>query len=193
MKRLLQLDSLPFLLTFLVSMATYQINQIIENTIEKPIVEYEYSMEAKATNDTLVERVITCSFRNVSQKYSFKNIGIAFMYDMHIKTKIQNARIITINPSSLKSVSSETPQKLMGYFEIEQFHPGFEYTFIFDTKGSVNAPIYPKLFIQSEDTIFVKEASALTFIAKNQILINFIVFVLLLIVIVIYLFEIKKT
>lgn len=191
-RKLFFMNSLPYLLTLLITVIGGLINYMVQSEINSPLVEYRFKIKESSKNDSILHRTIECHFENLSHKEVFTNVQTDLMFDVHIATRIFNPYIIAVSPSALDNVSCDAGYNKIVHYEILKFQPGFKYIFAFETTGPVNGPTFPKVFISANEGIRIKESNVLTWAVRNKIEINFGLIITLVLLIALYIWIINK-
>lgn len=186
MKQFFIAKEVPYFATILFALLSYQLNNIVIRITESPTIEYKFEIENQQCKNDSVKREIKCIFNNVSKDNSFRNLTFIFLYDLHVTTEIFNPKTIVISPSSMDGVKVDCAQNRVASLTIKHIQPGQQYEFLFTTIGKKGATKFPKIFLDTDNTIRLLEHSLNTIIAKNYLGFNIALSLLWLILISIY-------
>lgn len=192
MKGILGHKEFPFILTLLFGLLGYHINEITKSILSSPSIEYDFKVtESKNINDTAYksyEYVIT----NITTDKSFNNLTINFE-SKNNSQKIFNPATIAIEPSSLHFITPESLDKRLLVYEILTFQPGDKYKLTFQSISQLkDVDSNPSLYLTSTNTVRIIRTSFITWLVKNYIIVNTILLTTWIMLILLYLFKLKK-
>lgn len=182
----------PYLLTLLFGALAFQVNTIVENITSTPIIQYDYEIEREEAKGDLTERYVKCSIENISSVTSFKELSFKFRYLSGAKTQIHTPKYRVISPSSIQTIEVNEALNMIVSFKVGHLQPGQKYEFFFTTLGGADDPVFPKLFLDTDETVRLIESSFLTFLGRNYIGINVAFAIIISLIIIIYLSYLSK-
>ena len=168
---------IPFLLTLLLSLSAYHINQIVEIQSKSQILSYQFIEINKVQKDSIIYKDLECTITNYNRTKSIKKIEILMTYKTKLPNpkKILDARIIPTSPSAILNDSyCVNDNNYITRFKIPILHPQSQYTFVFSTEINSKIDEYPKLYLHTDESIMLKAYNYEIFIIKNRFTLLFI-------------------
>lgn len=168
-------DDLPYLLTVLIGLAAYQINNIISIHTDSPIIAYHFDVVAQRTVDGNIQRELECTLVNYSRKHAIKDIGLSISYKSNLPNpkKVKNPAIIPVAPSAiLPDTMTSSAYGLINEYRIPIIHPYAKYILTLETTTNPKIEELPKLYLNSQESIRLVPSNAEVFLIRNQIGIN---------------------
>lgn len=172
---------IPFLLTLLLSLSAYHINQIVEIQSKSQILSYQFIEINKVQKDSIIYKDLECTITNYNRTKSIKKIEILMTYKTKLPNpkKILDARIIPTSPSAILNDSyCVNDNNYITRFKIPILHPQSQYTFVFSTEINSKIDEYPKLYLHTDESIMLKAYNYEIFIIKNILEINIVLFLI---------------
>lgn len=174
MKKILKLNEFPVLLTLLIGMLGYQLNDIAKSMLNSPTIEYVFkTIKSKPDGKYSIDSNI-CTLTNISNTKAFRELTINLKFPSSSNNKIFDPELNVISPSSLhhKEAIPDVDSTFVTY-ELPRIQPGFQYEFFFKTKvPKAEAGVMPKVYLSTTDTIRIVERSFKTIIVANYLLIS---------------------
>lgn len=194
MNKLLLSKEIPYLLTILLILLGFQLNLLIEDSKSTPLIEYKYTIKDEIKNGNSVKKIISCRIRNLSSEESFKNLSFVFLHDIASGGKLFDPGYIVVSPSSIQGIKVDQAQNLTVNHIIGHLQPDQEYELLFTSILDKKKTVYPKIFLDTNETVRLIESSPFTFLIKNYFELNILVCIFWIILIIAYvLFFNKKT
>lgn len=179
------MNNIPFLFTILLSVFAWTINQIVSELERQPIIEItdvRYDANSKELSYLLT---------NVSNNKLFK--GLIFEVYGGI-TSCFNKQEVILGPPNMKSIDTD-PATCNGVdsveFPVSEFHPNSSIRLLANVefKGTYESNA---LYVKSNQAIKVTPQSFQTYLIKNKLSVLIVLFAIWFILIVVYLWCIKR-
>jgi hypothetical protein len=187
---LLTVDKVPFVLAFLLGLLGYQINRVAEATVNTRAIEYDFEVLDEKDTSGMVERYNQCTITNITGSTSFEGLTINMMYDETSSSSIYSPDIIPVTPSSLHNINFGELNDIIVEYNIERLQPSFLYRLTFKTLTARDAK-FPKLFLTTNTSVRLIEASMATWLAKKYLSVNFILIIIWLLLVAAYVIYIR--
>ncbi|MEO0469575.1 MAG: hypothetical protein AAF206_08145 [Bacteroidota bacterium] len=182
MKNILLSDKLPYMLTVLIGLAAYQINNIIALHADSPLLVYAFDVKSIATVENGIERDWECTLTNLSRKEAIRDINLtaAFKSTLPSPRKIMVPDIIPIAPSPILRDQGhvESFADQINSYKIPVVHPRAQYILRMTTITHPDIKEPPKLYINSSENIRLTPGSLEVFLIRHQITLNIILLVI---------------
>ena len=189
-KGLLITEGFPYIFTLIVGFIAFQYNEVTGDIKDSPIIQYELNQGAVQPGKASDTTAYTCTIENVSSKTRFKLLRFIFIFPKASAWNRQfndGAQIEVIHPAAPDtSYPKLNPDKTALIFNVNNFQPETSYNFNFRTIQPTKKPVEPYMYINSEETLILKDRSWLTWCASHRLLLNGIILGLLFIVLFIY-------
>ncbi len=189
-------EKLPYLLTILIGLAAYQINNIISIHTDSPIINYSFKEVSSKLDNGVIHKEWECTLVNYNRKKAVKdlNLQIAYKSDLPNPKKIDRPNIIPIAPSAiLPDTLTSFAYGLINEYKIPIIHPHAKYILTFETKTNPAIKELPKIYLNTNESIRLIENNLEVFLIKNQILLNVILLLFWLFFAIYYLFYLTKS
>lgn len=198
LKKILLDDKTPFLLTVLISLAAYQMNNLIQIYTDAPILLYKFVNKSNRYKKD-ENQIIDCILHNISRRKAIKEVKIYVSYASKDfkgrKITFKNPKIIAVTPSA--PIPDDNIELDIGlkniYFEIPVIQPNTRYRLSFMADKLDKRNHFPNLYMYSTESIRLEQLSFETFLLKNQVIVNTGLFLIWIVVIIIYLFIMAQT
>lgn len=195
MKSILFKDKLPYLLTILIGLAAYQINNVIELYVNAPTLAYNFSTISENVKEEGVEKVLECQITNLSKEEALRDITINMVYktDLPDPKQVMEPEIIPIAPSTnLPDTMAISAFGLINEYNIPVIHPGTSYILKMKVLENKEIEELPEIYLKSSQSIKLTDRNLEVWLITNQVLINVILLVIWLAFIVIYFFMLSN-
>jgi len=195
MKSILFRDKLPYLLTILIGLAAYQINNIIQLYVNAPTLAYEYTTVSENITDDGRERVLECNLTNLGKQEALRDITIHIAYrtDLPDPKKVMEPKIITIAPSTIiPDTMFSSAFGIINEYKIPVIHPGASYALSMKVVENLEIDEFPKIYLRSSQSVKLTTRNFEVFLITNQVLINIILLTVWIAFIVIYFFMLSS-
>ncbi len=197
MKQLLIGDKIPYFLSVLMALMAFQINNIIKIQLDAPTISYRYKViNHQQIAKDVIKQDLECELENIGNTKAFRDIVLEITFSSKLDTPkyILKPKIVAVAPSTivLDTLWDNIEEKLNVY-NIPVIQPNAKYILKLSTLQNINIDEYPKLYFTSKDDVRLKEYGFEIFLAKNQILINWILLFTWIICIITYLYFLQKT
>lgn len=187
MKKLITLNDFPFLLTLLFGLVGYQINNITNNILSSPSVEYDLTLINSHIQNHKVVQSYECVVTNITNDKLFKDLTINFISEKGSKLKIFNPKIIPLPPSSQHYSTPFSLDKQLLVYTILKLQPGDRYKLTFEGKNNKDFPKeLPSIYLTSDNAVKIIDKSIATWFVKKFNLINLSLIVIWTILILLY-------
>jgi hypothetical protein len=191
MKKILALEKIPYILTILITLATFQLNNLISIQLETPTLSYHFkTIKNSEVSSEVVQKELECIVENVSNKKAYRNmtIDISFRFPLDTPRKVYKPEIISVAPSQTlgDSLWENIEQGERNRYVIPVMQPNTKYILNLTTLQSRNMKETPKLYFSSTDDICLVKYNFWIFLVQNQVMVNLFLMRLWLIGIVIY-------
>ena len=187
MKKLLNLNQLPILLTILLSFCGWTFNKISEGVKNVPTIEYQTRRLRSKDGDSVL---FQCRLTNLTNNLQFNNISFVFLIDPADWGQEATGNLIAVPPESQIQAKVDSNASNLS-FNILRFNPRAVYILQAKFHTLKSNPIFC-LNENATQIVILREASPLTFLIKNQEIFYCLLFILLLTLIVIYAAHIEK-
>jgi hypothetical protein len=187
MKKIITLKDFPFLLTLLFGLIGYQVNNITDNILNSPSIEFDLSVRNSEKRGDEIYKSYECVITNITNNKLFKDLTINFKRTKNSSLKIYNPKMTPLPPSSQHYIDPESLDKKILIYTVLKLQPGDKYRLNFETKSKIDsANDHPEIFLTSNDPVRITEKSISTWFVKNFNLINLILIIFWTILIIIY-------
>lgn len=196
MKSILFRDKLPYLLTILIGLAAYQINNVIQMYVDAPTLAYHFTTISEKTVETGTEKVLECELFNLSKKDALRDLVINITYKTELPDpkKVMEPEIIPVAPSTIiPDTMMNSAFGMINEYRIPVIQPNSQY--ILKLKVLENPAIheYPKLYLSSSQSVKLTEHNLEVFLITNQVIINILLLALWVFFIIIYFFMLSSS
>lgn len=191
MKSILFKDKLPYLLTILIGLAAYQINNVIELYVDAPTLAYDFTTISENLTEEGREKVLECQITNLSKQEALRDITINAVYktDLPDPKQVMEPEIIPIAPSTnLPDTMAISAFGLINEYNIPVIHPGTSYILKMKVLENKDIEELPEIYLKSSQSIKLTDRNLEVWLITNQVLVNVILLVIWLAFIVIYFF-----
>lgn len=188
-------ENLPYLFTILIGLAAYQINNLISINTDSPILSYKFHKVNVKNVEGNIESELECHLINYSRKSALKDIQIHASYKSSLPNpkKVDNPNIIAVAPSTiLADTMTNAAFGLINEYRIPIIHPYSEYILTMNTTTNPIITEYPKLYLNSNQSIRLVNDNFEIFLIRNQIALNIGLLFLWVIFTLVYLFFLIK-
>jgi hypothetical protein len=193
MKNFFGLKELPFVLTLLLGLLGYQINQVTDSILNSPSVEYSLTEVNKLQLGDTIYKDYECLINNITIGKSFKDLTINFICPIKTSLELYDPQIIPVPPSSRSNEEPAPFDKTILVYNIKILQPGDKYELLFkSTSNFKDQNILPSIFLTSSDTVQILKASFATWVVKNYFLINLILVGSWIFLIAIYIIKLNR-
>jgi hypothetical protein len=199
MSSILFSDKIPYLLTVLIGLAAYQLNNLIQLQADSPILTYNFKVVSQKPAENGIEKQLECELQNLSRKSALRelNFHIAYRTSLPSPKKVMNPEIVPVAPSAILPDSlARSSFDLINEYRIPVIQPNASYVLKLTVQQNPDIKEHPKLYLESSDNVRLEGPNFEVFLLKNQAVINLILLLLWLFFIlayVIFLPPIKKT
>jgi hypothetical protein len=195
MKSILFKDKLPYLLTILIGLAAYQINNVIQLYTDAPTLAYKFETISEQVSDTVTEKMLECTLTNFGKQEALRDITIHISYktDLPDPKNVMEPIIFSVAPATI--IPDTMVSAAYGYineYKIPVIHPNTSY--VLGLKSVTNSEImeFPKLYFSSSQSIKLTEHNLEIFLINNQVMINIILLGIWIVFIIIYFFMLSS-
>lgn len=191
---LLNREKLPYLLTILIGLFTYQVNNIIALQNDAALLSYYFEEISRVEQGEIVTRELECHLVNYSRKKSIRDINLELIFksDLPEPKKVSNPRIIAVAPASLTIDSMSNEYELMNYYYLPVIHPSSEYVLQLTTTTNETIHEYPKLYFSAQGDVRLVAYNIEAFIASNQVCLQIIALLVTFALLLIYTLKVNK-
>lgn len=195
--KILLIDKVPYFLTFLFAIVTFQLNQIVSYVINTPVITYQYKILSNRDSANVRIEDLELHLENLNRKTIFKNLVFDLKYNTIFKDeaqKIYNPELIPVAPAALLPDSLvKTWQMKINRYRIPVLNPGGEYYLRLSVEHDNKIDHFPNVYLSTSDAIWLTESNLETYIVKYQLQINLILLGILFAVTSIYILYIAKS
>ena len=188
--RILIADKLPYLFTILIAITAYQLDHIISNVSETPIIEYGFSILNSKDSAGFKVDSIKVTIRNLNKKTAFKNLEFDIKYRSGRRSKpteVYDADLIPISPAPiLPDSDAYSWRSQYNHYKIPQLQPDGEYWAILKIRDKKELNNMPMIYLSSSDNVWLTESNMETFVIRNQIWINIVLIALSFFMMILY-------
>ena len=175
MRQLLLSKEIPFFLTVLIGLMTYQMNGLVRLYTDSPILSHSFKTTHSKKKGTKLVRTIECELTNHDRKKTLKNVELVMMYESAVKGSkiVKSPDIVATAPSRIldNTYRSNFGEAINEYL-IPRIHPDASYTLKAKVITDAGVTTCPKIYLQSGDDIRLLGPSFEVFIIRNQVAIN---------------------
>jgi len=195
MKSILFRDKLPYLLTILIGLAAYQINNVIQMYVDAPTLAYRFTTVNEQKVEDGMEKVLECKLSNLSKKDALRNlvINIAYKTELPDPKKVMDPEIIPIAPSTIiPDTMMSSAFGLINEYKIPVIQPNSQYVLKLKVLENPAIDEYPKLYLSSSQSVKLTDHNFEVFLITNQVIINILLLAIWLVFIIIYFFMLSS-
>ena len=186
-------DKLPYLFTILIAIIAYQIDHLINSTIDTPIIEYKFNKLGSIDSGQYSIDNLQIQLTNLNKKRAFKNLAFYIKYKTKDDTTytsdnaIYDPELIAVAPAPfLPDSCAKSWHAKFNRYQIPFLQPGGSYLVKMTVKHKITEDEFPNIRLTTSETVWLKGSDTQTFIIKNQILINICIILISLLLIVGY-------
>lgn len=179
------MNNIPFLFTVLLSVLAWTTNQIVSSLEKEPILEVTSKEYDKSTNK------LTYVLTNISSNKLFKELTFEIYGGI---IDCFGEQDVILGPPNMKSMSTPKPkcnESESVDFTVDEFHPSSTIKLVSHVKFLDNRDS-SALYVKSNNAIKVVHNSLQTFLIKHKLEILITLFVVWFILIVIYVFCVRR-
>ena len=194
MKSILFRVKLPYLLTILIGLAAYQINNVIQLYVNAPTLAYEFEVISENNTEEGVEKVLECNLTNLGKQEALRDITIDISYRSGLPNpkKVMEPEIIPIAPATIIPDTMVSSAFGLNEYLIPVIHPGTSYILKMRVLENDSIDEFPKIYLKSSQSIKLTTRNFEVFLITNQVLINIILLTVWIAFIVIYFFMLSS-
>jgi hypothetical protein len=175
MSPILLSDKVPYLLTILIGLAAWQLNTIVQLQTSTPTLAYRYTVTNSTVTEKGVEEELECELTNLSNGIAFRNLTIqaAYKTDLPDPKRVEDPVTVPVAPATILLDSlAKSEYHLMNEYKIPVIQPGMQYILQMSVLRNVNIQEFPKLYLDTPDTVRLTGPSFQVWLAKNQLSIH---------------------
>ncbi len=186
----------PYVFTVLLAALSFQLNYIIKDLTEAPVLEYTQhnSLIRKIPGGNLYE--LEYELTNISKGTRFDSLIFSFSYSAGINRNIRIWPVATVVQRSDGSTYDGNSPKTSRYgadFLFKNFQPDFGYRCLTRIEMDSGEFVYPAVYIYSNNQLNLQKTGFKSFLIKNQFVINCLITLLFLVMTIVYFAKFKKT
>ena len=187
---------LPFFFTILISLVAYQANNIATILTDSPILAYSYKVISEQNKNGYILRELECNLVNLNRNEAYRSLELLISYKSSLPDpkEVSNPKIIPIAPSSMLIPHKETHSvdNLTNVYHLPVIQPRGEYILFLSTITHSSIKEFPKIYLESNESIRLIHNNLEVFLVKNQILINIWLLIFWVFVIILYLIILQR-
>lgn len=199
MSSILFSDKIPYLLTVLIGLAAYQLNNLIQLQSDSPTLTCRFVAVSQKAVEGGIEKNLECELLNLSRKTALRDLTFNVTYRSVLPSpkKVMNPDIVAVAPSEILPDSlRRSSYDLMNEYYIPVIQPNTRYILTLTVQHHPDIKEHPKLYLKSSDNVRLVGPGLEVFLLKNQASINLallLLWLLFILVYIIFLPPIKKT
>ena len=189
-RNILLIKDAPYILTIIVSVLSFNLNYLIKDLSESPVIEYHFdnlsTTPANPNNGYAYEQQFNLILSNIAKNTSFDSIYISFVYpgsgpSGRFKDFSVLHESITSNP-----VASSPSLEHAAFFNVMNFQPNTSYVFQFAILSRQKEFNHPQIEPGSKGALYFRNRGLETWLIRHQLALNLYFALVLLIVVTLY-------
>lgn len=184
--KIFSFEKIPYFLGLLFAVIALQFNYTISNILKIPILCYDFETISNSGDTCYFKKLV---LKNLSLEKAITDFHIQLAYKKHSKSTITEPQIDAIPPATIIQNDPKYIDDKFVYYPIKVIQPKMSYELKYRTNEKRLEPIFS---FECAQPIKMQRKSLLTFLIDNQILINFLLMLIFIILSILYTFKIKK-